>query len=1196
VSTGSSSGRRRWGRLRGLVAQTRATVRPGSAGHLPEDALLSVVVPVYQVEAYLAACLDSLLAVRYPHLEIVVVDDGSTDGSAAIAESYRARDDRIRVVRQENAGLGAARNTGIREATGDLVTFVDSDDTVTPNGYGKMIRRLGETGSDFAVGSLRRQVRGRYLERHWLRKLHAEERLASTIDDAPDMLGNIWAVTKVFRRDFLERIGLEFPVGVRYEDQVPITRAYLEARSFDVLTETVYLWRTRAEGTSITQQKHEAEDLRDRLAAKQQVAALLDQGASPRVVSQWYTKVFRLDLMPYYRAALSATDESYWAVLTTATAWLVEHAPERTWQLLEFRFRVAAHLVARRNREGLRQFFSVPQLETSNFPVVDHDGVLVADLGLSLGGGPDGSDPDGSDPDGSDPDGSDPGDELLRLQDVDLPSTAQLDGVTWTPAGRVELRGSAFVRHLPPDRHPVTTSLALRPPPWSDAEPVAVPARPETSPEANRFARRVYEDHARSAFSAGFDLHPLVAASDPVRPTLWRAAVRVSAAHVRRSGYFVQRNDVGTARGRHAALVEGALLVDSWERRQGWGVTVHRRHVAVLDASETDGAVRLRVHLGPAQTVGALLVGDEPVDASFSPDEVEEDVHVVTVPVAELARAGSGGLRLADGGGGRPLPLVVVGDVDWLPLGGGVALVTAGERTLQVVPSTPHLLLSSVTFAPGSVTVVGTAYGADSFTLRLTGDRVSGDACDVRVEGGAFAATVPSTFTFWDGSSTTLWRDVYRLVAESAGAELAVRASSRLQRDAPGQVHGWRMRISASGVLAFRRVKDLDAGQASAYGRQVLRSTVYLRARDEPRRAAVMFESFAGTGTDDSPGAICRALLGQQGRGHELLWSVSDAALPVPDGTHRLLQGSEEWFEALGAARFVVTNGALPAWFRKAPDQVVVQTWRGQPVRRLGADVNDPRVLDEEDGVLARQAAEWDLLASPSEFASRTLTSALGFRGRALEVGSPRNDVLLSADTGRVRDEVRRRLGLREDQLVVLYAPTYREYARVGGYHEKVLFLDPAGVTAARPDLVLLVRGHANTAAAPALHGERVIDVTTYPDAAELYLAADVLVTDYSSAVFDFALTDKPIVLLAPDLEEYRHGERGLYVDLAEDPPGPLVGTTEEVVLALDQIMVGTGDDPFAAARQRLRETYGMLEDGRAAQRLLTLVFGESSR
>ncbi len=432
------------------------------------------------------------------------------------------------------------------------------------------------------------------------------------------------------------------------------------------------------------------------------MAALLDQGASERVVSQWFTKVFRLDLMPYYRASLSAPDESYWAVLTTATAWLVEHAPPRTWELLELRFRVAAHLVARRDREGLQQFLSVSQLETSNFPVVDRDGVRVADLGLSMGA-------DADETDSGEPAAAN---RLLRLQDVDLPSTAQLDGVTWTPAGRVELRGTAFVRHLPPDRYAVSTCVVLRPPTWSDAPPVPVPARQETSPEANRFARRVYEDHSGSAFSAGFDLHPLVAASDPDRPTLWRAAVRVTADDVERSGFFAQRNDVGTARGRHAALVDDALLLDSWERRRGWGVTVHRRHAALLDAVETEGVLRLRVHVGAGQTVGTLLLGDDALDVPVAPDAALEDVHVLTVASAEVARLGS--LRVAAGPqDGHPLPLVVVGDVDWLPLEGELALQTAGDKTLQVVPRTPHLLLSSVTFAPDAVTVAGTAYGAE---------------------------------------------------------------------------------------------------------------------------------------------------------------------------------------------------------------------------------------------------------------------------------------------------------------------------------------------------------------------------------------------------------------------------------------------------------------------------------------------------
>ncbi len=103
--------------------------------------------------------------------------------------------------------------------------------------------------------------------------------------------------------------------------------------------------------------------------------------------------------------------------------------------------------------------------------------------------------------------------------------------------------------------------------------------------------------------------------------------------------------------------------------------------------------------------------------------------------------------------------------------------------------------------------------------------------------------------------------------------------------------------------------------------------------------------------------------------------------------------------------------------------------------------------------------------------------------------------------------------------------------------------------------------------------------MTRYPDIADLYLAADVLVTDYSSVMFDFALTDKPQVLLVPDLEQYRDVERGFYFDIEDTAPGPMVATTEDVAEAL------LGDDGHAAARASFRERFCPWDDGRASAR-----------
>src|SRR4051794_7057293 len=134
---------------------------------------VSVVVPVYDVEAYLPATLDSVLGQAGVDLQVVVVDDGSTDGSGAIADGYAARDPRVRVVHTTNHGLGAARNEGLAHATGDLLAFADSDDVVPPGAYAALLRPLQRSGADFVTGSVARWDGSNGLsELPWMRRLH----------------------------------------------------------------------------------------------------------------------------------------------------------------------------------------------------------------------------------------------------------------------------------------------------------------------------------------------------------------------------------------------------------------------------------------------------------------------------------------------------------------------------------------------------------------------------------------------------------------------------------------------------------------------------------------------------------------------------------------------------------------------------------------------------------------------------------------------------------------------------------------------------------------------------------------------------------------------------------------------------------------------------------------------------------------
>lgn len=189
------------------------------------DSLLSVIVPVYNTAPWLARCLDSICTQTYRNLEILCVNDGSTDNSAAILEEYAARDSRIKVITQKNAGLSAARNAGLEHATGAWVTGVDSDDWLDTETYSNAMKHAmpevdmvwfgvhieGDAPAEAYAG----------LAEYYRVKLEGvhefDERVCRTMDV------NFW--NKIYRRELIERYGLRFPLGLLYED-IPFFHGY----------------------------------------------------------------------------------------------------------------------------------------------------------------------------------------------------------------------------------------------------------------------------------------------------------------------------------------------------------------------------------------------------------------------------------------------------------------------------------------------------------------------------------------------------------------------------------------------------------------------------------------------------------------------------------------------------------------------------------------------------------------------------------------------------------------------------------------------------------------------------------------------------------------------------------------------------------------------------------------------------------
>ena len=187
---------------------------------------ISVVVPVYNVEKFLDQCLGSLVGQTYRNLEILIVDDGSTDGSCSIYQQYASTDNRIKIIKQKNAGVSAARNNGLKFATGDWVHFMDSDDYLDIDYYEKMMAAVGESNPDMLAGDVISQNSNLYNVRYKssVALYTPTEKFIQT-----NALNNCTIWRYVFRREFLEKNKLTFPVGRIFEDMLFIPNAMLQA-------------------------------------------------------------------------------------------------------------------------------------------------------------------------------------------------------------------------------------------------------------------------------------------------------------------------------------------------------------------------------------------------------------------------------------------------------------------------------------------------------------------------------------------------------------------------------------------------------------------------------------------------------------------------------------------------------------------------------------------------------------------------------------------------------------------------------------------------------------------------------------------------------------------------------------------------------------------------------------------------------
>ncbi len=779
-------------------------------------------------------------------------------------------------------------------------------------------------------------------------------------------------------------------------------------------------------------------------------------------------------------------------------------------------------------------------------------------------------------------DGSSLPDEVTRLRRGELQVRSKLTGMVWRD-GRLVVSGYAYLDNSPMATKPRVPRIA-----WlrrlGSKRRVRLELHTVREPQATVDSKQALHCYDWSGFEIVLDPRKLMSRG-VWTDAEWLLTVAVAGPGGLHAG-GVLKTQIGTSGHSQAReLQDGVRLVAGFDEdrlrftvdRVPAEVTGHtwaedHLELAVRVREEAGGdQVRLRVGRSGGEAAQDLPLTVERREGGWTLCTARipaEELRVATSPAQKTADfitsfvLGDGTVRRATVSADFPPAAYPVAD------GREVAVTTDGPGLLKLHDRMRQPVVDGLEWTPDGELVLEGSYTGAGEAMELVlrhGERFEEKKLPLEYAGDRFTVRVRPEETESYGARLPLrkgrWYFSFRRTgAWSHDADTPVKIRADLVGRLPlAQEAGDRDRTYTLERRFFDRIflassSTLSDTERGAYRQRRLREEFTARKKSEPLREAVFYNSFGGKQFSDSPRAVYEELA-RRGVEVEHLWSVSDQQVALPPGVRPVEWQSAEWYEALARSRYVVTNVGIGDWFERREGQRVVQTWHGTPLKKIGADLlGTPKANRAYIDSLPHRSRQWDFLVSPNAFTTPIMRHAFRCETEVLESGYPRNDVFHAPDRAATAARVRETLGIPAGKKVVLYAPTWRDDQRYGGKRFKLdLQVDlDAAHRALGDDQVFLFRKHPKVLdSIPGAGQGFVWDVSDYPDIAELYLIADVLITDYSSAFFDFAHSGKPMLFFTYDLEHYRDTLRGFYFDFTTRAPGPLIKTSQDLIAAL---------------------------------------------
>lgn len=1184
---------------------------------------LSVVVPSYNVSNYLEECIESIVKQEIDNMEILIVNDGSTDNTLEIAKRLELKYNQIKVIDQPNGGLGNARNTGIEYASGQYLTFVDSDDIICEDAYKKMLSIIDESGSDFIIGNVVRFNSTRIYPSVLHQKVFIDDLVGINIHTRPELMYDTTAWNKIFRMEFWKKFNFRFPEKMLYED-IPVTLpAHSVAEKVDVLTDIVYKWRARDAGdNSITQQKEKIENFVDRVKGIDMVKKFFSiHDVSDELKNAFDYKNLSMDF-PLYLTHMLEVDINYQSAVKKYIKNYMYTVSHKVFMELSLLSRIQYRLIEEDRFDDFLELLKFEKKKktimkpcktkkglTFNYPFLE---VLSEEEQISI---------------------------------IDFVPNNWIEKVSWD-TDRIRVFGVAYLDKL-------DTSLRNK----TKCKVILVNERTQEKIIVSKNLKMKFRPEV--TLNRGIDFGSKIPFKRMFNYNYSGYEITISKKFLEKLSindrYFIEMelsNSGITKNFRIKSPQKGfmtkpcqqslsnSIVVSNYNGT--WEIYIQRlsvdnsfQNVEFIDENIVlTGMTYSNFNTIDMYSERSELYFELPVTKSknkFSviiPKTIYQEIlsdesREQFDEILKFSFKDTGPLTYNSEKKLSIIGLVETGQLTIMSSQDAIFRLRLGE-TLPIVTK----LIDKTNYFEFEVSVPNTFFDTAisyKFIMKGIDERVILKYSKISQNKNEtyFSVQVPYTdklrekvYAFY--LSKEIQEQTYTkyiMIDENQNDFLdTIKESEAINNTRISEKYLTNEYLTPICLFNIGIDKVLKKDKGIKYeiyhpfGKNHLQyriSSYWEKIDDGPRRQEVVrrvlyplwrklpmkenycvIESFWGREFSDNPKAVYDYLSKEKPK-MKFILSIQDTldnSIEYNRTNTKIVKlNSWRYIYYLARSKFFVNNVNFPDYYIKRERAVEIQTMHGTPLKKLGLD-NPGEIPDYQIDNFIKKCKRWDYLTIPSNYVGDIAKSAYQFEKEFLKIGYPRNDSLFIYNE-RIKKELLEKYNLPDEKKIILYAPTWRVKGK---------FSMPLDLQKMKDNLsdeyILVIKLHHYMLPNFNLDGLEDFAFVFGKESqiSDFYKLADILVTDYSSVMFDYAILNKPMIFFTYDYENYKNNLREMYFDFKKDAPGPMVYTTESVISEVSHI--DKHNEKYADRIEKFRNKFIQYDHGDACKKLVEYV------